>query len=162
MQTLKSVQATRVDVSRAQSLGAAARNLGEPLMCSAGSHALSFDEYGRPAGQNTLTVHLDASCGQLSQFGVAEHINRESLERPYLSIAPPGLRGNGDLSNTGRDLHPQGLYENNTRGNFVRHYSTPNNAPPAGPVRNTSGDVIYNRVEVPFDFSHDATRSARF
>lgn len=162
MQTLKSVQATRVDVSRAQSLGAAARNLGEPLMCSTAAHELSFDEFGRPANQNTLPVHLDASCGQLSQFGVSEHINRESLERPYLPIAPPGLRGAGDLGGTARDLHPQGLYENNTRGNFVRHFRTGNNAPPQGPVRNTSGDVIYHRVEAPFDFSHDATRSARF
>lgn len=131
-------------------------------MCSAGSHSLFFDEFGRPATQNTLPVHLDAACGQLSQFGVPEHISRESLERPYLPIAPPGLRGAGDLSNTGRDLHPQGLYENNTRGNFVRHYSTNNNAPPPGAVRNTAGDVIFNRVETPFDFSHDATRSARF
>ena len=162
MLTLKSVQQSRVGIDRALSLGSAARSLGEPLMCPAGAHSLRNDEFGRPAGQNTLPVHLDASCGQMSDFDVHGHIQRENLERPYLTIAPPGNRGNGDLSGTGRHMMPQGVYESTERGNFVRHYRTMNDAPPEAYMRDASVDVIYQRVEKPFDFSHDATRSARF
>lgn len=161
VQTLKSANAVRVSNSRAESLAAASRNLGEPLMCSAGAPNLSHDIYGRPANQNTLSVNLDAACGQLSHFGVNQQIARESLERPYVSIAPPGLRGSGDLSGKARDYLPRGLYENSVRGINVRHYSTPNDAPPENFARASVpvGSVIYSRAERPNDFSMDATRS---
>ena len=162
MQSLKSVQQSRVGIDRALSLGAAARNLGESAMCSAGAPFLRNDEFNRPAGQNTLPVHLDASCGQLSDNPVFAHINRENLERPYLSIAPPGLRGQGDFNGVGRHMMPQGLYQDDMRGNFTRTYSTPNDAQPHNNVRSNSQDVIFQRVERPFDFSHDATRSTRY
>lgn len=162
MQSLKSVQQSRVGIDRALSLSAAARNLGESAMCSAGAPFLRNDEFGRPAGQNTLPVDLDAACGQLSDYPVSAHINRENLERPYLTIAPPGLRGAGDFNGVGRHMMPQGLYQDELRGNFVRTYSTANDNAPQGQTRSTSMDVIYQRVEKPFDFSHDATRSTRF
>lgn len=158
-QTLKSANVVRVDPARAYSLAAASRDLGEPLMCAAGSPYLSHDIYGRPAGQNTLSVNLDASCGQLSQYNVARHLDRETLERPYVALPPSGLRGAGDFSGRGIQDLPQGLYENSVRGNIVRHYKTPNNAPPENYMQASVpvGSVLYSRVERPFDFSHDAT-----
>lgn len=159
VQTLKSASVVRVSPSRASTLYAASRHLGEPKICPAGAGHLSYDIYGRPATQNTLTVHMDASCGQQSQYDVANHLNRENLERPYVQIAPPGLRGAGDFSGKGMDFLPVGLYENTTAGKNVRHYQTPNDAPPEhyAQPRVPYGSVIYTRGESNFDFSHDAT-----
>jgi hypothetical protein len=161
-QSLKSASLVRVDSGKSYHLYASARNLGESLMCPAGAQYLQNDIYGRPASQNTLPVHLDASCAQGSQYNAERHIQIENMVRPYLPICSAGLRGAGDLQGVGRDLVPQNLYGEGQRGNMVRIYNTKNNAPwewEAGMQSAYRKDPYYFRVEQRNNFSHDATKN---
>jgi hypothetical protein len=162
IQTLKSSNHIRVDQGKAHHLAAARFNLGEPLLCAASAQNLQHDIYGRPASQNTLTVNLDASCGQLSQYPASRHIAIENQTRPYLPICTAGLRGAGDLAGYGRDLMPQDLYGEGNRGNFVRHYSTANNSPYEWEKNASPPQYYSHRKEQPFTFSHDASKTAYF
>jgi hypothetical protein len=161
MQDLKSASFVRVDSGKALHLYAAARNSSNDavsLMCPAGAQRLHHDVYGRPASQNTLSVNLDAACGMGTQFPAQRHIQIENNNRPYLPVASAGMRGAADLMGRGRDMMPQDLYGEGSRGNFARIYNTKNNAPWEPPVQYP---YMYSRIEQPFDYSHDASRSVR-
>jgi len=154
-QTLKAALTQRVRVDQAIRLGSQRQNLGEGLMCPAGSGDIGHDVYGRPADQNTLDLS-DAACSNYTRWSAARRMEVENLERPYLPICAAGLRGAADFMGKGRDLLPQDLYGEGHRGDMVRHYPTANNAPwhegPQGPRR-----PYYHKKIQPFSFSHDAT-----
>ena len=161
-QSLKSANLVRVDQGKSIHLYASARNLGESLMCPAAAQYLQNDVYGRPASQNTLTVHLDAACGQGSQYNAGRHIQIENMTRPYLPICSAGLRGAADLQGVGRDLIPQNLYGEGERGNMVRHYNTKNNAPwewEAPLQTELRRGPYYFRVEQRNNLSHDSSKN---
>lgn len=169
VQTLKSVNLVRVDQGKSQHLYASRQNLGEVDMCPASAHHIQHDIYGRPASQNTIglseknTQGLDASCGINSQFSTIRHIQRENMERPYIPICSAGLRGAADLMGVGRDIIPQDLYGTGHRGNMIRHYNTKNNAPWDTPqALELSYPNHHSRLEQPYDFSHDASKSAYY
>lgn len=131
VQSLKSALAARVDSGLAFKIGASRLDGGYPELCPAGSGDINFDVYGRPATMNTLPVLAKdggASCSPYT-FSVTEHIQRESVERPYLPTCAAGMRG-GDGLGKGRDIMPRALYGADYRGNFHRDYTTPNNSPP--------------------------------
>ena len=86
-QSLKSANLARVDAGKSYNLYASRENLGQTLLCPASAQQLQHDVYGRPANQNTLSVNLDASCGQGTQFNAMRHIQRER----YGTTLPPGL-----------------------------------------------------------------------
>ena len=154
MQTLKSSLDARVRIDQSERLASQRQDQGEGLLCPAGAGDLNFDIYGRPATQNTLSVNLASECGNYT-YSSADLMQFETNHRPYLPICAAGLRGVGDLAGTGRDLIPQDLYGAGFRGNFVRHYSTPNNAPWA---RAPHGSYAAPHKPVQnFDFSHDST-----
>ena len=158
-QTLKSAIAPRVDLGRVQRLASSRQDLGEGLMCPAGSGNISFDVYGRPANMNTLTVGLpgDASCSHYT-YDAAWQMQRETNERPYMPICAAGLRGAADFMGVGRDLMPQNVYGGSGgRGNFVRQYATPNNAPYYTNMSTAQPKEV--RAYPPFDFSMDGTRN---
>lgn len=154
-QTLKSALDARVEVAQAGRLGSQRQNLGEGLMCPAGSGDIAFDIYGRPVDQNTLRL-TDSACSNYTKFSSARRIEIENQERPYLPICAAGLRGAADFLGKGRDNLPQNLYGEGYSGNMVRHYPTANNAPwsqgPQGPL------PPYTMKQVqPFSYSHDAS-----
>lgn len=156
-QTLKSALDSRVRVDQAQRLASQRQDLGEGLMCPAGAGNISFDIYGRPATLNTLPIQQPyaASCGNYT-YSSADLMQFETNQRPYIPICAAGLRGAGDFMGVGRDQMPQNLYGNGYRGNFVRQYPTPNNAPfYSEPVRRTNPSM-YNKPVQSFDFSMDA------
>ena len=154
-QTLKSAQQMRVRQDRADRLGSSRQNLGEGLMCPAGSGSIAFDIFGRPANQNTLTL-TDSACSNYTQFSSARRIEIENSERPYLNICAAGNRGNSDALGMSRDKLPQNVYGTGFAGNFVRHYDTPGNAPWEQALPQNVSQFYQARVQ-PFDFSLDAT-----
>ncbi len=154
-QSLKSALDARVRVDQAQRLASQRQNLGEGMLCPAASGHIQHDVYGRPVSQNTLLLN-DASCSNYTTFSARRRIQIENLERPYLPTCAAGLRGAGDFMGVGRDLLPQDLYGEGSRGDFVRHYSTPNNAPPQPQPDLTMSNYYFKRIQ-PFNFSHDAT-----
>jgi hypothetical protein len=160
IQTLKSANLVRVDAGRSTSLYSASRQLGESAMCPAGAQELQNDIYGRPASQQTLPVNLDASCAQGTLFPAYRQIAIENQNRPYIPICAAGMRGGGDTMGVGRDLAPQDLYGFGRQGDFVRTYSTPNNAPWDKPQPKQPN--YYFRMEQPFTFTHDSTKTAYF
>jgi len=153
-QSLKSSLDARVRIDQSERLGSQRQNLGEGLMCPAGSGDIAFDVYGRPADQNTL--HLaDSACSHYTKWNAARRIEVENLERPYLPVCAAGLRGAADYMGKGRDLLPQNVYGTGFQGNMVRHYNTANNMPwsegPQGP------NLPYYQKQIqPFAYSHDA------
>lgn len=159
-QSLKSANGVRVDTGRSVTLYSAARSLGESLMCPAAAQDLQNDIYGRPASQQTLPVNLDASCGQGSMFPAYRQIAVENQNRPYIPVCAAGMRGGGDMMGVGRDLVPQDLYGFGRQGDFVRNYSTANNAPWDKPEPMQPN--YYRRMEQPFSLTHDSQRSAYF
>ena len=159
IQTLKSASQSRVDVGRATTLYSSARTLGESLMCPASAQVLMNDVYGRPAPQSTLPLN-EASCAQGSMYPSYRRIAIENQDRPYIPICASGLRGGGDMMGVGRDLIPQDLYGFGPGSEFVRTYSTPNNAPwDNAPPRRPN---YYWRLEQPVNFSHDAATLNRY
>jgi len=154
-QSLKSALDARVRIDQSERLGSQRQNLGEGLMCPAGSGDIAFDIYGRPADQNTLFLN-DSACSHYTKWSSARRIEVENLERPYLPICAAGLRGAADYMGKGRDNLPQNLYGEGYRGNMVRHYPTATNMPwsegPQGP-----NPPFYQKQVQPFTFSHDAT-----
>lgn len=164
-QTLKSALLYRIDPGKSQNLYAARQNLGEALMCPASAQVLQHDIYGRPSSQNTLSINLDASCAQQSQFPSYRQIQRENLERPYLPIATAGLRGAGDFMGVGRDLVPQNLYGEGERADMVKHYNTANDSPwewEAALQTELRFPGFSSRREQPFSFTHDASKGPMF
>ena len=159
-QTLKSANLTRVDAGRGIVLYSASRTLGESLMCPASAQELQNDIYGRPASQQTLPVNLDASCAQGTVYPAFRQIAIENQVRPYIPICTAGMRGGGDLMGNGRNLIPQDLYGFGRSGDFIRTYKTQNNAPPEFPSPKKPN--YYWRMEQPFSFTTDATKSAYF
>ena len=153
-QTLKSALDSRVRIDQSFKLGSQRQNLGEGLMCPAGSGDIAFDIYGRPASQKTLLLN-DAACSNYTEWSSARRIQVENNERPYLPICAAGLRGAGDFMGVGRDIIPQNMYGEGPAGNMVRHYRTPNNAPPSqGPQKPR---VPYYQKQIqPFSYSMDA------
>lgn len=154
-QTLKSALDGRVRLDQASRLGSQRNDLGEGLMCPAGSGDIGFDIYGRPANQKTLLLN-DSACSNYTEWSAMRRIEVENMERPYLPICAAGIRGAADWMGKGRDLLPQNLYGEGYQGNMVRHYNTANNAPwyegPQGP------DMPYYQKPIqPFSFSMDAT-----
>ena len=154
-QTLKSALDSRVRIDQSQRLGSQRQNLGEGLMCPAGSGDIQFDIYGRPAGQTTLLLN-DAACSNYTMWSAARRIQVENQERPYLPICAAGLRGAGDMMGLARDNMPQNMYGEGYQGNFVRHYPTPNN------FGNSEGNQgpnppYYQKQIQPFSYSMDAT-----
>lgn len=158
-QSLKSANLVRVSTGASQHLYAARQNLGESLMCPANAQHLQNDIYGRPVTQNTIPLNMDASCAQGSTVDTRKYIEIENMNRPTLTVCGAGLRG-GDLLNA-RNLMPRSLYDGCSRGDFVRTYPTPNNAPfdIASPMMNNR---CPERVWQPFDFSMDGTKSAYY
>lgn len=129
-QTLKAASESRVRTDYT-SWAAAGRIQGHFYdTCPASSHDLMNDVYGRPVNQNTLDMR-SADCNAYAPHPQTahDHIQRENNERPYLPIAAAGMRGAGDFMGVGRDLIPQDLYGDGTRGNFVRHGSCANQLP---------------------------------
>lgn len=160
MQTLKSANQVRVNVGRSEILYSAARTLGEPAMCPAGSQELQNDVYGRPASQQTLPVNMDASCASGTMYPARRLIAVENQARPYVPICAAGMRGGGDMMRVGRDLIPQDLYGLGRQGDFVRHYPTKNNAP--WDVAPPQSPNYHWRTEQPFTFTHDSQQSAYY
>lgn len=158
-QSLKSALDARVRTDQAERLASQRQNLGEGLMCPAGSGDIQNDVYGRPVHQNTLHVN-DASCSNYTIFSSQRRINVENLERPYIPICASGIRGNSDFMGVGRDLLPQDLYGEGYRGNMIRHYNTPNNAPPV-PKVHIPAPYYFKKIQ-PFSYSMDATTQTLF
>ena len=158
-QSLKAANLVRVSTGKSQHLYAARQNLGESLMCPAGAQHLQNDIYGRPVTQNTIPLNLDASCAQGSMYDTRRYLEVENMARPTLTTCESGLRGVGDLMGKGRDLMPRSLYDGCSRGNFIRTYPTPNNAPfdIASPMMN---ERCVERPWRQYDFSMDSTKSA--
>jgi len=157
-QTLKSSVDSRVRLDQAQRLASNRQDLGESLMCPAGSSGISFDEYGRPATLNTLPVNTSASCGKAT-YDASTLMGFESNTRPNIPICASGMRGAGDFMGRGRDDMPMNLYSEGYRGNFVKHFNTPNNSSPEYVQRRINPSSLNTRVQ-PFSFSHDATSRA--
>lgn len=159
-QSLKSALDSRVRVDQSSRLGSQRQNLGEGLMCPAGSGDIAFDIYGRPADQNTLRL-TDSACSNYTKFSAGRRIEIENLERPYLPVCAAGLRGASDLMGVGRDLLPQNLYGSGYQGNMIRHYDTPNNYPwsegPQGP-----NPPYYQHMIQPWSGSMDASTGNLF
>lgn len=98
--------------------------------CPASSHHLMNDIYGRPVNQNTLDMRsADCNAHAPHQQTTHHHIQREVSERPYVPIGASGSRGASDFMGVSRDLHPQDLYGEGTRGNMVRHGTCGNHLP---------------------------------
>jgi len=154
-QSLKSALDSRVNVAQSERLGSQRQNLGEGLMCPAGSGYINFDIYGRPVSQNTLLLN-DASCSNYTEWSASRRIAVENNERPYMPICAAGLRGAGDFMGKGRDLQQQNLYGEGYQGNMVRHYNTSNNAPWSAGPQGPNPPYSHTLVQ-PFSFSHDAT-----
>lgn len=130
MQTLKSASESRVRTDHTE-WHSAGRQQGHFYdTCPAGSHDLRSDVYGRPVNQNTLDMR-SADCNPYAPHpqSAHNHIQRENNERPYIAVAAAGMRGAGDFMGKSRDLIPQDLYGDGTRGNFVRHGSCANQLP---------------------------------
>lgn len=157
MQTLKSSLDKRVRIDQVQRLSSQRQDLGEELMCPAGS-TISFDIYGRPATLNTLPIQQPyaASCGR-STYTAAELMGFESNQRPYVPICAAGLRGAADFMGVGRDQMPQNLYGDGYRGNFVRTYPTANNAPYYSEPIRMQNPSLWNKPVQSFSFSMDGT-----
>lgn len=154
-QTLKSALDSRVRLDITSRLGSQRQNLGEGLMCPAGSGDIQNDVYGRPADQNTLLLN-DSACSNYTKWSAMRRIEVENLERPYLPVCAAGLRGAGDFMGKGRDLLPQNLYGSGFGGNFVRHYNTADNSPPyAGPQG--PNPPFYMKQIQPFSYSMDSS-----
>lgn len=156
IQSLKSALDARVRTDQAERLGSQRQDLGEGLMCPAGSGDIQHDVYGRPSGQNTLLLN-DSSCSHYTKWSARRRIGVENNTRPYIPVCAAGLRGAGDAMGVGRDIMPQGLYAGSQRGNFVRHYPTANNAPLQPPNKCRERYGCYVKRVQPFSFSHDAT-----
>ena len=154
-QSLKSALDARVRNDQSSRLGSQRQNLGEGLMCPAGSGDIQFDIYGRPSSQKTLLLN-DSACSNYTEWSSARRIEVENLERPYLPVCAAGLRGAGDYMGKGRDNLPQNLYGGGYQGNMVRHYPTANNMPwsegPQGPRA-----PYYQKQIQPFAYSLDAS-----
>ncbi|GAF76542.1 unnamed protein product [marine sediment metagenome] len=154
-QSLKSALDSRVRVDQSSRLGSQRQNLGEGLMCPAGSGDIAFDIYGRPSDQNTLRL-TDSACSNYTKWPASRRIEVENLERPYLPVCAAGLRGAADYMGKGRDNLPQNLYGEGYQGNFVRHYDTATNMPwsegPQGP-----NPPYYQKQIQPFAYSMDST-----
>ncbi|MGV9199366.1 MAG: hypothetical protein ACOC4M_11165, partial [Promethearchaeia archaeon] len=105
-QSLKSALDARVRIDQSERLGSQRQNLGEGLMCPAGSGDIMNDVYGRPVDQNTLLLN-DSACSNYTKWSSARRIEVENMERPYMPICAAGLRGAGDYMGKGRDLLPQ-------------------------------------------------------
>lgn len=153
-QTLKSALDARVNIGQSERLGSQRQNLGEGLMCPAGSGDIAFDIYGRPADQNTLLLN-DSACSHYTKWSAARRLEVENQERPYMPICAAGLRGAADYMGVGRDNLPQNLYGEGYQGNMVRHYATATNMPPDGP--SMPNPPYYQKQIQPFTYSHDAT-----
>ncbi len=155
VQSLKSALDSRVRIDQSSRLGSQRQNLGEGLMCPAGSGDIQFDIYGRPSSQKTLLLN-DAACSNYTEWSSARRIEVENLERPYLPICAAGLRGAGDYMGKARDRLPQNLYGDGYQGNMVRHYNTATNMPwsegPQGPRV-----PFYQKQIQPFSYSHDSS-----
>jgi len=160
-QSLKAANLVRVDPGKAADIWGNRQNGGHTMMCPASAQTLQSDVYGRPANQNTLSVNLDAACGQGTQFNAQRHIQIENNNRPYIPVCSAGLRGGGDAMGVGRDLQPRDLYGSGQRGNMVRHYSTKNNLQWDPPIQQEYPNY-YWRVEQPWTGSMDATKSAYY
>jgi len=95
--------------------------------CPTSAHELRHDQFMRGVNQNTLDMRGGgAYCNHALPWHqtVQGHLHREALERPYMAIPAPNTSGNGDLMGVGRDWMTQGIYDGDTRGNFVRHSQT--------------------------------------
>lgn len=154
-QTLKSALDSRVRIDQTQRLGSQRQNLGEGLMCPAGSGDIFFDIYGRPSDQNTLFLN-DSACSNYTKWSTQRRIEVENNERPYLPVCAAGLRGAGDYMGKGRDNLPQNLYGEGYQGNMVRHYPTANNMP--WDDTKAKPNLFYYQKQIqPFSFSHDGS-----
>jgi len=155
-QTLKSALDARVRIDQSSRLGSNRQNLGEGLMCPAGSGELQNDVYGRPVAQTTLLLN-DSSCSNYTKYSAQDRISVENNERPYLPHCSASLNST-DLINA-RNLLPQNLYGEGEQGNMVRHYPTPDNLPFHEGSRKSKCNYYHRRIP-PFSFSHDATTSS--
>lgn len=157
-QTLKSASESRVRTDRALHLGAARIQGFFYDTCPSSSHELMNDEYGRPVNQNTLDMR-SAECNPRAPHpqSASNHLQRENNERPYVQIAPSGLRGGADFMGLSRDRMPQDLYADGNRGNFVRHGSQGNHLPyPPAQQQAVVAERGQPSSKLP---SHDATSS---
>ena len=141
IQSLKSASQVRVNIAAAERIGQERLLLGDSTgqgntLCPASAHDLNFDQYFRPANQNTLKMAAP-DCNGGGIWTASRRVEVENLERPYIPVCAAGFRG-GDTAGLGRDLLPKGLYDGSYRGNFVRHYPTANNMPATRPLPNNS------------------------
>ena len=158
MQTLKAASESRVRTDYTE-WHAAGRQQGHFYgTCPASAHHLMNDVYGRPVNQNTLDMR-SADCNPHAPrpHSIHNHIQRENNERPYVPIAASGMRGAGDFMGKSRDLIPQDLYGDGTRGNFVRHGNCANHLPK--PLVQLPPQHIDRRVQSNQLPSHDTQSS---
>lgn len=133
--SLKAALVSRVDPAQAERLAQDRILLGGSTsqggcLCPAGANKLYFDVYMRPVNPKTLKSGASPDCsGPCGVWNAQKRIEVENVERPYLPICAAGFRG-GDPLGVGRDITPMGIYDGTNRGKFIRHYNTPNNAPP--------------------------------
>jgi hypothetical protein len=142
-------------VDKTERLSSQRFNLGEGLMCPAGSGDIAFDIYGRVVSQNTLLLN-DSACSQYTDWSASRRIGVENNERPYLPICRAGSRGGGDPMGVGRDIQQQNLYGEGYQGNMIRHYPTANNTPFDERPQDPTPPYSHKMVQ-PFNFSHDST-----
>ena len=157
-QTLKSASQPRVNVGVSMNQ-AGARQAGHYVaLCGTGNPDLQNDIFGRPVGSLGVDMRGAPECDPYMPSGQSSmnHITRENLERPYISIAPEGARQQGDLMGKGRDIVPQDLYGTGLRGNYIR-YSSPGLTLPQFNFRETPPPI--QRVEQNYYYptTHDTT-----
>lgn len=151
LQSLKSAMESRVRQDRAGRIASEVQDLGHGEFCPAGTGAVNFDIFGRPASKNTLPTNLPymASC---SHYVIPARtlIAYENNTRPYISTCTPGLRGNSDMLGVSRNLLPDKLYGESAR--FV----TAMGYPPRDPRPAPAPAWAYEPVQ-PYSGSMDAT-----
>jgi len=162
-QDMKAAITSRVDTGEAFRLYGTSRILGHPAMCPANAQNINHDIYSRPitAGMPWTGVLVnDAACSQAT-YPASRRIAHENSERPYIPVAPAGLRNAGDfMLGNARNWMPKGLYPDTPgegRGGWQRFYITGNDAPP---------HVRQPNMSVPYNFgvstlSHDAVVDRR-
>jgi hypothetical protein len=160
--SFKSVLTDRVDTSKAWRMAAARLQGGDPSLCPAGG-APYYDEYGRPATIDTITLKagLAPECGWSSTRTAGRLMNFEVQARNLPPVCAPGFRGGGDtMLGSARDVTVTGIYGPAGRSPFVRQFpGRVNMAPDFGPAPRRSTDYPDVGGWRPWSRSMDATIS---
>lgn len=159
--SFKSVLTDRVDTSKAWRMAAARLQGGDSSLCPAGG-APYYDEYGRPASLDTITLTAGKApeCGFSSRRPASRLMGFEVQQRNLPPICGPGFRGGGDtLLGSARDVTVRGLY-GGPSASYVRQYpGRVNMAPDPGYGIRRSTDYPDVGGWRPWSRSMDATMS---